>query len=152
MKIKNNVAAIRELAKQSTSFRSILSQLGARDSGGNYRVLQRLIQENEIDVSHFLGFGSCKGKKFGPKRGLEEYLVKDGPNISSLNLKNRMLKEGLLEQKCYNCGLAKWLEGIIPLELEHVDGNTRNNLRENLTLLCPNCHALTPTYRGKNKK
>jgi 5-methylcytosine-specific restriction endonuclease McrA len=39
----------------------------------------------------------------------------------------------------------------IPLELEHKDGNCTNHNIENLELLCPNCHALTDTYRGKNK-
>jgi hypothetical protein len=37
------------------------------------------------------------------------------------------------------------------VEVEHIDGNWRNNLPENLTLLCPNCHALTPTFRGLNR-
>lgn len=40
----------------------------------------------------------------------------------------------------------------IPLELDHIDGERSNNLLENLRLLCPNCHALTPTYRGRNKR
>ena len=40
--------------------------------------------------------------------------------------------------------------GSIPLELDHVDGDRTNNLLCNLRLVCPNCHALTPTYRGRN--
>ena len=40
----------------------------------------------------------------------------------------------------------------IPLELHHVNGDNRDNRLENLQLLCPNCHALTNTYRGKNNK
>jgi hypothetical protein len=43
------------------------------------------------------------------------------------------------------------MEQNIPLELEHKNGNNTDNRIENLTLLCPNCHALTETYRGKNK-
>lgn len=39
----------------------------------------------------------------------------------------------------------------IPLELDHIDGNHQNNALQNLRLLCPNCHALTPTFRDKNK-
>lgn len=39
----------------------------------------------------------------------------------------------------------------INVELEHIDGNSSNNTLENLTLLCPNCHSLTPTYKAKNK-
>jgi Zn finger protein HypA/HybF involved in hydrogenase expression len=55
--------------------------------------------------------------------------------------------------KCSKCG---WNEinqytRKIPLEVEHIDGNYKNNKEENLTLLCPNCHSLTPTYKGANR-
>jgi hypothetical protein len=51
---------------------------------------------------------------------------------------------------CESCGLAEWLGDPIPLELEHRDGNNKNNQKENLLLLCPNCHAKTKFYRGRN--
>lgn len=55
--------------------------------------------------------------------------------------------------KCARCG---WCtphpqSGKPPLEVEHIDGNYLNNAESNLILLCPNCHALTATYRGRNK-
>lgn len=53
--------------------------------------------------------------------------------------------------KCESCKLEIWLNEPIPLELEHTDGNNRNNRKDNLLLLCPNCHAKTKFYRGKNK-
>lgn len=52
--------------------------------------------------------------------------------------------------KCERCQTEKWLENLIPLELEHIDGDNTNNIKSNCILLCPNCHAFTPTYRGKN--
>lgn len=63
-------------------------------------------------------------------------------------------KRVILEQKnkCNKCGLDKWLNFDIILELEHIDGNHHNNDRNNLEALCPNCHSLTPTWRGRNKK
>lgn len=56
------------------------------------------------------------------------------------------------DAKCCNCG---WNEmnkytGMIPLEIEHKDGNFENNSEENLILICPNCHSLTSTYKGAN--
>ena len=55
--------------------------------------------------------------------------------------------------KCSKCGWGETnpTSNTIPLEVEHIDGNFENNLEENLTLLCPNCHSLTPTYKGANK-
>jgi hypothetical protein len=63
-------------------------------------------------------------------------------------------KRVILEQggKCNNCGLEEWLGVIITLELEHKDGNRLNNHRGNLEALCPNCHSLTSTWRGRNKQ
>ena len=69
---------------------------------------------------------------------------------STFHFKNRLLKEGMFEHKCYGCQRTEWRGRPIPLELEHRDGNRRINAIENLTLLCPNCHALTGTHRGKD--
>lgn len=60
----------------------------------------------------------------------------------------------IIEQdgKCNNCRIDSWLGHPICFELEHKDGNRENNSRENLEALCPNCHSLTPTWRGKKNK
>jgi len=82
---------------------------------------------------------------------MEEYLNNSRP-IQTYKLKRRLMREGLFEHKCYSCGRRVWNGQPIPLELEHVNGNPHDNSLNNLTMLCPNCHALTATYRGKNKK
>jgi len=56
------------------------------------------------------------------------------------------------DHKCNSCGLDQWLDNPLVLELEHKDGNNQNNVRENLEGLCPNCHSLTDTWRGRNKR
>ena len=66
------------------------------------------------------------------------------------------LRRFLLEKfknKCSFCGWNKKhpTTKIIPLEIDHIDGNSENNLENNLRLLCPNCHALTPFYKNLNK-
>jgi hypothetical protein len=53
--------------------------------------------------------------------------------------------------QCEECKHTKWLNSDIPLELEHIDGNSNNNDLKNLKLLCPNCHTFTLTYKGRNK-
>lgn len=60
-------------------------------------------------------------------------------------------RHNLLEHKCVNCGCdGSWQGGTISLEIDHIDGDNTNNELSNLRYLCPNCHALTETYRGRN--
>lgn len=53
--------------------------------------------------------------------------------------------------KCTVCGIYEYNNKHITLEIEHKDGNSENNLLENLCFLCPNCHSQTPTYKSKNR-
>lgn len=56
------------------------------------------------------------------------------------------------ESECAECGWSKVnpTTGLIPLQVEHIDGNWQNCTEENLTLICPSCHSLTPTYGSLN--
>lgn len=54
------------------------------------------------------------------------------------------------DSKCNGCDLSEWRGQPLVLELEHKDGDNRNDARDNLECLCPNCHSLTPTWRGRN--
>ena len=65
------------------------------------------------------------------------------------------IKTYLLKKYNYRCSKCGWGEvnpytQKIPLEIEHIDGNYENNSEEKLTVLCPNCHSLTSTYKGAN--
>jgi len=51
------------------------------------------------------------------------------------------------EYKCSHCGLDQWMGLRITLELDHIDGNNKNNVRSNLRCLCPNCHSITDTWK-----
>ena len=80
---------------------------------------------------------------------LDQYLA-ESKDIQTNKIRLKLLKEGYKEHICENCGLTEWLGEPIPLEVHHKDGNRHNNVLENFQLLCPNCHALTDSYRGKN--
>ena len=88
-------------------------------------------------------------KDNGKYMTLLDYL-KNSSDIQSNKVRTKLLKENYKEHRCENCGLTTWLNKPIPLELHHKDGNRHNNTLENFGLLCPNCHALTDSYRGKN--
>ena len=139
--------------KTSLSYAQVIRKLGLKVAGSNYDTVKRKIKELNLDISHMTNQGWNVGKRFRiivPARPIEEILVKDSTFISSNNLKKRLLKENIKEYKCECCGNTTWLNQKIPLELHHINGNKHDNRIENLQLLCPNCHALTDNYRGRN--
>jgi hypothetical protein len=140
---------LEEAIKNSTSLAQALSKLGVAPYGGNYEVLRRAIKYFHLDTSHFTGQTWNKGKSMGPRQPLKRYLNNE-LQIQSYKLKRKLLSENVLDWKCSSCKNTEWLGRPIPLELDHINGNHSDNQLPNLRLLCPNCHAFTPNYRGKN--
>lgn len=83
---------------------------------------------------------------------LDEILVKDSKYTNMSSLKKRVLKSNLIEYKCAICGISEWMNKELILQLDHINGDNRDNRISNLRLLCPNCHSQTETYCRKNKK
>jgi hypothetical protein len=152
MNIKHHYTkeVLSKICAESYSYRQCLDKMGIVPAGGNYTCLKKHIELHNIDISHFTLQGWNKGQKLGPKRSINDYLS-NKQTIQSWKLKRRLLNDKIFEHKCYNCLQKTWLNKLIPLELHHIDGDNKNNNLSNLTLLCPNCHALTDNYRGKNK-
>ena len=152
MKHSYTIEEFKSAVQVSYSIAQALTKLGVSPRGGNYRVFKKFEKLYEIDTSHFTGQGHLRGKTHNFNTiPLGEILIKDY-EYSSNKLRKRLISEGIKEHKCECCGLNEWLGEPIPLELDHIDGDHYNNILENLKILCPNCHAKTPTYRGKNKK
>lgn len=84
--------------------------------------------------------------KYQRKQRTKRFLSGDINNPSQLR---KELKQHLGE-RCGNCKNTEWMGAKIPLEVHHIDGDSTNNHPDNLDLLCPNCHALTDTYKAKN--
>jgi Zn finger protein HypA/HybF involved in hydrogenase expression len=152
MRHSYSIEEFKKAVEESFSIAQALTKLGLSPRGGNYRVFKKFEKLYGIDTSHFTGQGHLKGKthKFNTTP-LSEILVKDY-EYNSHKLRRRLIVEGIKEHRCECCGLNEWLDEPIPLELDHIDGDHYNNTLENLKILCPNCHAKTPTYRGKNKR
>lgn len=140
------------IVKESYSKADCLRKLNVRPAGGNYKILDSKLKEFNIDSSHFTGQSYRRGCSIPvfPRKALKECLIENS-KTQSFKLKKRLIREGLKENKCEICKQTTWLNEPIPLELDHINGITTDNRLENLRIICPNCHALTPTYRGKNK-
>lgn len=139
-----------ESVKSHTSIAQVLNHLGLKPAGGNYKKFHQYANELGIDTSHLLGKGWSKGKS--PERKstpLSLILVKNSYYPSS-KLRKRLIREHVFDKQCSECRLTEWCNKEIPLELDHINGVNTDNRLSNLRLLCPNCHALTPTYRGRN--
>lgn len=80
---------------------------------------------------------------------LEEMLVRGRP-CGREHLKRRMLKAGLKEERCEECGLTEWRGRPLRVTLHHVNGDGYDNRLQNLAFLCPNCHSQTPNFGGRN--
>lgn len=131
---------LQPIVKSSTSYAQCLNKLGLVIAGGNYSLLQRNIDKFEIDTSHMTHNAHNRGKDLKPFHGL----------TGKSAIKRRVIKED--GYKCNKCGISEWNGLPIMLELEHINGDNRDNSRGNLELLCPNCHSQTLTWRNRKRK
>lgn len=132
------------LVSNSLSYIEVLNKLGYKRSGRLQSILRKRIEDEGISISHFRNWGQIN------RMSLDEILVEDSTYNNQL-LKERLVKEGILEYKCVECGnLGEWNGNPLVLQLDHINGNPKDNRLENLRFLCPNCHSQTETFSGKN--
>ena len=149
---------LEELCKDSYSYAEVLRKAGRKQGGGTQATLRKKIKEFGIDTSHFTGQrwqnspNQIDNHENREKYSLEEVFIKNSP-VTQKVLRGYVERHNLIPYKCQNCGCdGHWQNGVIALEIDHIDGDNTNNEISNLRYLCPNCHALTDTYRGKNIK
>ena len=144
MKYDWNLERIKEVIPQCINFTEVLEMLSIPRQGNNSNTLKRLLDENNIDYSHFTGRARVYNNT---STSISEYLS-NRVKITSGKLRIKLLAEGLKENKCEICGITKWHGKPIVCQLHHIDGNNQNNNLENLQILCPNCHSQTENYCG----
>jgi len=141
---------LEKAVKNSASWADVCREFDVKPSTGGQTYLTNVAKKYGIDTSHFTGSAWRAGKTFtNEQKPVSFYLVKDGTFITNSALKKKLIAAGLKEQKCESCELGLWMNEPIPLELDHINGDNQDRRLENLRILCPNCHALTPTYCRK---
>lgn len=144
-----------EAVKISSNFKQVQFNLGfENDSHSRRTVIQRRIVELNLDIDHFK-----RKRKFTTRRKITDEIMFSTQYATLTNTggsTNKAVIDRLIElgkaYKCDNCGISEWNGEYLRLQLEHIDGNSRNYNKDNLSFLCPNCHSQTPTFSRKNRK
>jgi bacterioferritin-associated ferredoxin len=133
---------IEQFVQESCSYAALAEKLGYNSRAGScVKSIRAMINELHLDVSHFTGQG-WKYNNFDYGRFRKGVVIRSSQALDALIF--------IRGHCCERCGESQWLGQPIPLEVHHEDGDSLNNEMDNLKLLCPNCHALTDNYRGRN--
>ncbi|WP_183065547.1 HNH endonuclease [Streptomyces sp. gCLA4] len=147
---------LEEAVSASSNMYEVLRRLGLDAVGGNHTHITRRVRALGIDTSHFTGQPRTDRMRDDHRRRTpaEILCVDHSPHprrTPSSTLRRALLELGT-EDSCADCGVAPvWMGAPLPLEVDHINGDWRDNRPENLRLLCPNCHSSTDTYRGRAK-
>lgn len=139
---------LRAAVRESISVADVLRRLGRPGNGYQRTQVRKWIAEHQISTSHFLGQAHQRGKPGTTTKSPEEVLVKHHgtQRTTTKRLRRALLAVGTAEE-CARCGVGPvWLGNPMTLEIDHINGDWSDDRRENLRLLCPNCHAITSTW------
>ncbi|MEK8143467.1 HNH endonuclease [Streptomyces sp. M10(2022)] len=149
-RVRHTEEVLRELVACSKSVAEVVRRLGISPVGGNQAHIGRRIAVLRIDTSHFQ-----RAPRGRPKVTVGNSLSLGSPSdgrLSGQRLRRELLRTGVPES-CAMCGTGtEWNGRPLRLEVDHKNGSWWDNRPENLRLLCPNCHSVTDTYRGRKQR
>jgi hypothetical protein len=143
-----------DAVRVSYSIAQVLRLLSLSPTGANYRAAHSHFVRLRLDTSHFTGQGHLRGRSHSwtPMRPLADILVLNSTYLSTADLKARLIREGILANRCYECDSPPlWRGRPLVLVLDHINGDHSDNRVQNLRLLCPNCNSQQPTFAGRNR-
>lgn len=140
---------LRSLVARSTSYADVMRRLGMNVTDTNHRRVRRAASRLGLDTSHFKRRAWGRPERPAPPSIAHQVLVvmpNKAGRTNRIRLHRAMTEIGV-PYACTSCGnTGEWLGRRITLQIDHVNGDWRDNRRENLRYLCPNCHALTETW------
>lgn len=148
---------LQALFNESSTWTEVINKLGFSRITSNRLTLLKRIERDSIDLTLFEV--NCKNndaknlKKLRVVNSmpLNQILIKNSAFKGS-NLKKRVIDSGLLKEQCSKCEMGpEWQGEYISLQLDHINGDHKDNRIENLRILCPNCHSQTKTWGSRNK-
>lgn len=126
-------------SQDSYSVSDLMKKVGLHPTGSNHKSFKKRIKNLGLTFK-IRPINNTKS------RPVNDYLFKNGPSIGSSRLRHKLIKFGLKQNNCEQCGINSWNNKPLSLHLDHIDGDNTNNQLSNLRILCPNCHSQTETY------
>ncbi|GAA2536159.1 hypothetical protein GCM10010423_36370 [Streptomyces levis] len=140
---------LRDLVKSSTSYADVMRGIGLDVNDTNHRRVRRAASRLGLDTSHFKRRTWARSDRPAPAPISHRVLIVLPPGAGRTNRSqlHRALVEIGVPYACETCGnKGEWLGQPMTLQIDHINGDWRDNRRENVRYLCPNCHSLTETW------
>lgn len=140
------IEEVKQACTQATYMAQALHFLGLTIHTINYRKIRTLIDNHNIDTSHW-------NSQINSRKYLHEEIFCEDSPISRTDLRKKVKMYNVLNlDSCSCCGINEWMGEDLSVQIDHINGNSRDNRIENLRALCPNCHSQTTTYGGKRRE
>ena len=142
---------LEEIVKKSESLSEVMRSYGLAPRGANYKRFRTMVRDMGISTEHFLGNRFKKNRNILMVHTKESFtldvLIKNGKGWHSSGIKDKLIEYGLIENRCSKCNQPpEWFGELLVIQLDHINGDHRDNRLENLRMLCPNCHSQTKTF------
>lgn len=147
--IFNNEEKLGDAVRNSFSYTDVIKLFANKVAAGHYITLKKYIKKFNLDISHFSPYKNSNKKAFKKLSNEELFIINSSADTKTI--RNRIIQEALLPYKCKCGNEGDWQNQKMTLQMDHKNGNKKDNRLANLEFLCPNCHSITPTYGSRNK-